>query len=48
MLEQRIAELESENDMLRETIKELEAEIKKINAVVMEQVKFIYEWVQGQ
>ena len=47
-LEQRIAELERENNMLRETIEELEEKIIQINAVLMEQVKFIYEWVQSQ
>lgn len=47
-LEQRIAELEDENQMLRETIKELEEKVVQINAVLMEQVKFIYEWVRSQ
>ena len=47
-LEQRIAELERENNMLRETIEELEEKIIQINAVLMEQVKFIYEWGQSQ
>lgn len=47
-LEQRIAELEEENQMLLETIEELEEEIIQVNAVLMEQVKFIYEWVQSQ
>ncbi len=47
-LEQRIAELERENNMLRKTIGELEEKIVQINAVLMEQVKFIYEWVQSQ
>ena len=47
-LEQRIVELEDENHMLRETIAELEEKITQINAVVMEQVKFIYEWVLSQ
>ncbi|KAF6245577.1 hypothetical protein [Nitrosopumilus sp. b2] len=47
-LEQRISELEEENQMLRETIKELEEKISQINAVLMEQVKFIYEWVSTQ
>ena len=47
-LEQRIAELEGENQLLRETIAELEEKIDQINAVLIEQVKFIYEWVQSQ
>lgn len=47
-LEQRIHELEEENQILRETIAELEDKISQINAVVMEQVKFIYEWVLSQ
>ena len=47
-LEQRIAELEEENQILRDTIAELEEKISQINAVVMEQVKFIYEWVLSQ
>lgn len=47
-LEQRIAELERENNMLRETIEELEEKIVQINAILMEQVKFIYEWVRSQ
>ena len=47
-LEQRISELEEENQSLRETIDELQEKITQINAVVMEQVKFIYEWVLSQ
>ncbi|MDX1596537.1 MAG: hypothetical protein R3327_06305 [Nitrosopumilaceae archaeon] len=47
-LEERITELEQENQMLRETIMQLEEKITQINAVLMEQVKFIYEWVQSQ
>ncbi|KER06339.1 hypothetical protein AAA799E16_00851 [Marine Group I thaumarchaeote SCGC AAA799-E16] len=47
-LEQRIVELEEENQLLRDTIEELEEKIVQINAVLMEQVKFIYEWVQSQ
>ena len=47
-LEQRIAELEEENQLLLETIEELEEKIVQVNAVLMEQVKFIYEWVQSQ
>ena len=47
-LEQRIAELEEENQMLLETIEELEEKIIQVNAILMEQVKFIYEWVQSQ
>ena len=47
-LEQRIVELEEENKMLLETIEELEEKIIQVNAVLMEQVKFIYEWVQSQ
>lgn len=47
-LEQRIAELEEENQMLLETIEELEEKIIQINAVLTEQVKFIYEGVQSQ
>lgn len=47
-LEQRISDLEEENQMLRDTIEELEEKISQINAVLMEQVKFIYEWVTTQ
>ena len=47
-LEQRIAELEEENQMLQSTIEELEEKIIQVNAILMEQVKFIYEWVQTQ
>jgi len=47
-LEQRVAELEEENQMLRDAIEELRDEIIQINAVLAEQVKFIYEWVQSQ
>ena len=48
VLEQRIQELEDENQILRDTIAQLEQKIVEINAVLMEQVKFIYEWVQSQ
>ena len=44
-LEQRIVELEEENEMLRETISELEEKISQLNTMLMEQVKVIYEWV---
>lgn len=47
-LEQRILELEQENQSLRDTIEELQDKVIQINAVVMEQVKFIYEWVLSQ
>ena len=47
-LEQRIAELEEENEMLRQTIAELEEKISQLNQVLMEQVSFIYEWVLAQ
>ena len=47
-LEQRISELEDENQMLRETVAELEERLIQLNNVVMEQVKFIYEWVLSQ
>jgi hypothetical protein len=47
-LEQRISELEDENQILRETVAELEEKLIQLNNVVMEQVKFIYEWVLSQ
>ena len=47
-LEQRIAELEEENEMLRQSIAELEEKIAQLNQVLMEQVSFIYEWVLSQ
>ncbi len=47
-LEQRITELEVENQMLRENIAQLEEKIAQINEVVMEQIKLIYEWTLSQ
>ena len=47
-LKNRVSELEEENRMLRQTISELEEKIVQINAVLMEQVTFIYEWVLSQ
>ena len=47
-LEKRITELEKENNELRSYIAELEQRVSDINAVMMEQVKFIYEWVLSQ
>ena len=47
-LEQRILELERENQSLRDTIEELQDKVSQINAVVMEQIKFIYQWVLSQ
>ena len=41
ILEQRIAELEEENQ-------ELEEKLSALNEIVMEQVRFIYEWVLSQ
>ncbi|MHA7647181.1 hypothetical protein [Nitrosopumilus sp. S4] len=47
-LEQRISELEEENRELRNHIADLEQKIKDINIILMEQVKFIYEWAMSQ
>jgi len=47
-LEQRISELEEENRSLQNTISELEKKVSQMNTVLMEQVKFIYEWATSQ
>ncbi|MBL7002048.1 MAG: hypothetical protein ISR80_04760 [Nitrosopumilus sp.] len=47
-LEQKITELQAENDTLRNEISELKVKLEQVNAVVMEQIKIIYEWVLGQ
>jgi len=47
-LEQRIVELEEENNILENAIFELEEKLGQVNAVVLEQVKFIYDWVLQQ
>lgn len=47
-LEQRISELEEENKELRNQIADLEQKIRDINIILMEQVKFIYEWAMSQ
>ena len=47
-LEQRISELEEENRNLKSTISELEEKVSQMNTVLMEQVKFIYEWATSQ
>ena len=47
-LEQRISELEEENRSLQNTISELEEKVSQMNTVLMEQVKFIYEWATSQ
>jgi len=44
-LEQRIGELEKENKELREYNSQLEQKIAEINAIVLEQIKIIYNWV---
>ena len=44
-LEERIAELEEENEQLREQIVQLEEHIENLNAMLMEQLKVIYEWI---
>ena len=44
-LEERIHELERENQELREQIVQLEKKIEDLNAVLMEQLKVIYEWI---
>jgi len=41
----KVGELNQENDVLREKISELEKTIKNLNALVMEQLNVIYEWV---
>ena len=47
-LEQRISELVEENRSLQNTISELEKKVSQMNTVLMEQVKFIYEWATSQ
>ena len=44
-LEERIHELERENQELREQIIQLEQKIEDLNAMLMEQLKVIYEWI---
>lgn len=44
-LEERIHELERENQELREQIVQLEKKITDLNAMLMEQLKVIYEWI---
>lgn len=44
-LEERIHELERENQELREQIVQLEKKIEDLNAMLMEQLKVIYEWI---
>ncbi|MFB5612614.1 MAG: hypothetical protein ACE5R5_08555 [Nitrosarchaeum sp.] len=44
-LEQRVVELEKENKELREYNSQLEKKIAEINAIVLEQIKIIYDWV---
>lgn len=44
-LEERIHELERENQELREQIVQLEKKIADLNAMLMEQLKVIYEWI---
>ena len=48
LLEQRIADLEDENQELRIEISEFEKQLADLNAVVMEQVGFIYDWITNQ
>ena len=47
-LEQRISELVEENRSLQNTISELEKKVSQMNTVLMEQIKFIYEWATSQ
>jgi len=48
LLEQRITELEDENQELRIEISEFEKQLADLNALVMEQVGFIYDWITNQ
>ncbi len=41
----KVGELNQENDMLKTKISELEKTIQNLNALVMEQLNVIYEWV---
>jgi len=43
----KVGELQSENSVLRAQIAELENTINNLNAIIMEQVKVIYDWVIG-
>ena len=45
LLEERIHELERENEELREQIVQLEQTIEDLNTLLMEQLKVIYEWI---
>ena len=47
-LEQKISELEEENQILKETIRDMEEKMAQMNALLLEQVRFIYEWVTTQ
>lgn len=47
-LNQRINELEQQNQELMDRIAFLEKSLQDANAIVMEQVKIIYEWVINQ
>ena len=44
----KVGELQRENSNLRSQIAELENTIDNLNAIIMEQVKVIYDWVLGK
>jgi len=44
----RVGELGSENNLLRQQISELEKKVNDLNAIIMEQIKVIYDWVIGK
>ncbi|AFS82438.1 hypothetical protein [Candidatus Nitrosopumilus sediminis] len=48
ILEQQIIDLQEENQELKREISKLEKKLSELNEVVMEQVKFIYDWVLNQ
>jgi len=44
----KVGELDSANNLLRQQISELEKKVNDLNAIIMEQIKVIYEWVIGK
>lgn len=44
----KVGELQRENSDLRSQVADLEKTVNNLNAVIMEQVKVIYDWVLGK